>query len=341
VGVAELWSLQCIDLSPHDKEDTLTTNGSLARLQKVDLRDIWVSEASNFTPWLATEENLELLSETLDIDLELEAQEKDVGPFRADILCRDTDNGQWVLIENQLERTDHTHLGQLLTYASGLQAVTIIWISAKFTEEHRSTLDWLNEITNEEFRFFGLEIEAWRIGESPAAPKFNVVAKPNDWSRSVASSAAGIKNEALTPTKLWQQRYWTGLSELLISKNSTVRPQKPHPQHWTDFGIGRSHFTLNATVNKPKQLITLSLYLGSDDAKSHFNNLMDRKEDIEDQIGENLLWMELPNRKSSRVELQLNNVDASDEKDWQRQHAWLVEKLETFNAVFRPLIREL
>ena len=339
--MAHRWYIATPPRQLKSKDLMLTTNGSLARLQKVDLRDIWVSESSNFTPWLATEENLELLSETLDLDLELEAQEKDVGPFRADILCRDSDNGQWVLIENQLERTDHTHLGQLLTYASGLQAVTIIWISAKFTEEHRSTLDWLNEITNEEFKFFGLEIEAWRIGESPAAPKFNVVAKPNDWSRSVARSAAGIKNEALTPTKLWQQKYWSVLSDFLTSKNSTVRSQKAHPQHWTDFGIGRSHFTLNATVNKPKQMITLSLYLGSDDATNHFNSLVDRKEDIENQIGEKLLWMELPNRKSSRVELQLNNVDASDEKDWQRQHDWLFEKLEIFNAVFRPLIREL
>jgi hypothetical protein len=319
----------------------MTTNGSLARLEKVELRDIWVSEASNFTPWLATEENLALLSESLDLELELEAQEKDVGPFRADILCRDTDNGQWVLIENQLERTDHTHLGQLLTYASGLQAVTIIWISAKFTEEHRSTLDWLNEITNEQFRFFGLEIEAWRIGDSHPAPKFNVVAKPNDWSRSVARSAAGIKSEALTPTKVSQQKFWASLSDLLSSKNSVVRSQKPHPQHWADFGIGRSGFTLSATVNNPKQLISLSLYLGSDDAKSHFRALLERKDEIEGLIGDDLLWLELPDRKSSRIEIQLNDVDPSDEKGWLRQQEWLAQKLETFDKVFRPLIREI
>jgi hypothetical protein len=101
------------------------------------------------TPWLAQSENLAALGEALNIDFELEAQERAVGPFRADILCRDTDKDRWVLIENQLERTDHTHLGQLLTYESGLDAVTIVWIAARFTEEHRSTLDWLNKITNE------------------------------------------------------------------------------------------------------------------------------------------------------------------------------------------------
>lgn len=117
---------------------------SLGRLQIVDLRDIWKTEATDFTPWLASEDNLKLLSETLGLELELEAQEKSVGPFRADVLCRNCGSEEWVLIENQLERTDHTHLGQLLTYASGLEAVTIIWVASHFREEHRSTLDWLN-----------------------------------------------------------------------------------------------------------------------------------------------------------------------------------------------------
>ena len=130
---------------------------------------------------LAQSENMAELARTLDMDLEVEAQERAVGPFRADILCKDISTNRWVLIENQLERTDHTHLGQLLTYASGLEAVTIVWIAARFTEEHRSTLDWLNKITDESFRFFGLEVELWRIGDSPAAPKFNVVSKPNDF----------------------------------------------------------------------------------------------------------------------------------------------------------------
>lgn len=113
----------------------------LGRLEKVELREVWKTEASDFTPWLAQEQNIELLGETIGIDLEVEAQEKNVGPFRADILCKDTLTDNWVLIENQLERTDHTHLGQLLTYAAGLNAVTIVWIAERFTDEHRATLD--------------------------------------------------------------------------------------------------------------------------------------------------------------------------------------------------------
>jgi hypothetical protein len=148
----------------------------LAHLEQVDLREVWQNEAGDFTPWLAQEENLKLLGDTIGIGLELEAQEKDVGPFRADILCKDTATANWVLIENQLEQTDHKHLGQLLTYGAGLKAVTVVWIAEKFTEEHRAALDWLNEITSEQFSFFGLEIELWRIAGSPVAPKFNACA---------------------------------------------------------------------------------------------------------------------------------------------------------------------
>ena len=143
--------------------------------------------AGRFTPWLAQEENLGLLGESLGLTLELEATEQSVGPFAADILCKDPMTEQWVLIENQLEQTDHTHLGQIITYAAGLNAVTIIWIAATFVEQHRAALDWLNEITAEGTDFFGVEVELWGIGDAPQlAPKFNIVSKPNAWSKSVA-----------------------------------------------------------------------------------------------------------------------------------------------------------
>ena len=170
------------------------TQEKLGKLEEVELRDIWESESSDFTPWLAREENIQILGDSIAVDLEVEAQEKNVGPFRADILCKDTENGNWVLIENQLNRTDHPHLGQLLTYAAGLDAVTVVWVAATFTEEHRAALDWLNEITDDRFRFFGLEIELWRINNSPPAPKFNIVSKPNDWRRSVIQSAKRIND---------------------------------------------------------------------------------------------------------------------------------------------------
>src|ERR1041385_6781542 len=115
----------------------MSSSYGLGRLERVDLREIWQSESGNFTPWLALKENLDLLGDTLGIDLQFEAQEKGVGPYRADIVCKDTSDDSWVLIENQLEVTDHLHLGQILTYAAGLGAVTVVWISQRFTDEHR------------------------------------------------------------------------------------------------------------------------------------------------------------------------------------------------------------
>src|ERR1051326_1306671 len=216
-------------------------NASLGRLERLELRDIRLSEASDFTPWLAQKENLDILGETLAIDLELEAQERAVGPFRADILCKDIGTDRWVLIENQLKRTDHSHLGQLLTYASGLEAVTIVWISARFTDEHRSTLDWLNRITDDRFRFFGLEVELWRIGTSSPAPKFNVVSKPNDWSQSVAQAARVIDDSELSETRVVQKAYWGALNAVLNAAGGLVSGnRKPQPQAWMQFPIGRS-----------------------------------------------------------------------------------------------------
>ena len=212
----------------------------LGVLTKVPLRKFWEDEEVDFTPWLAREENIRLLSETVRMELEVEGTEIKVGPFEADILCRDTATDKQVVIENQLEPTDHKHLGQLLTYAAGLEAVTVVWIAERFTDEHRAALDWLNEITAEGFSFFGLEIELWRIGDSPMAPKFNVVSHPNDWTKTVSR----ISRNELTPTDQLYLEYWTGLRDLLEQRNGVISPVKPLPQYWMSFAVGRSGFWL-------------------------------------------------------------------------------------------------
>ena len=158
----------------------------LGRLSRIDEREVWSSEAVGFTPWLAQEENLQLLADAIHMHLVLESREKPVGMFRADIIAHDVHTGHLVLIENQLERTDHGHLGQLLTYDAGLKGLSIAWVSTLFTDEHRAALDWLNEITSSSVAFFGLEMELWRIDDSAIAPKFNLVSKPNMFSKQVS-----------------------------------------------------------------------------------------------------------------------------------------------------------
>ncbi|MDW7774360.1 MAG: DUF4268 domain-containing protein [Desulfobulbaceae bacterium] len=315
----------------------------LSRLEKVNLRTFWESESLEFTPWLAQEENIALLAETLELGadgLEVEAQEKNVGPFRADILCKDTATGHWVLIENQLEKTDHIHLGQLLTYAAGLNAVTIVWLAEQFTEEHRATLDWLNEITDDRFNFFGLEIELWRIGNSPLAPKFNIISKPNDWTKSVTGAAGRIEAENLTEVKQLQLKYWTAFREHMINNSSIVRPQKALPQHWMYFAIGRSNFWLVAVVNTQNKVIYAALAMGGSDAKAHFHLLHDDKEKYEEIFGGPLEWHELPNRKESRITI-AQQFDPWDTNKWHEQHLWLQEQLEKLYKTFSQTIKTL
>ena len=210
----------------------------LGLLEKVEPREYWASEATDFTPWLAKEENLSQLGNTIGLDLELEATEKNVGPFRADILCKETTDAHWVLVENQLEKTNHTHLGQLLTYAAGLKAVTIVWIAKPFTEEHRAALDWLNNITDDTFNFFGLEIELWKIGDSKPAPRFNIVSKPNDWTKQVASAKSAIDTSELTESKELQLNFWQAFKEHCSEHSNSFNTQKPRPQHWMNIAMG-------------------------------------------------------------------------------------------------------
>ena len=314
----------------------------LDRLKKISLKEIWDNEAQDFTPWLAEEKNLELLSETIRTPLELEAQEKNVGPFRADILCKNTEDDSWVLIENQIDKTDHKHLGQLLTYASGLQAVTIVWISAKFTEEHRAALDWLNKITDDDFRFFGLEIELWKIGESPAAPKFNIVSKPNNWSKTISQAVKNISEGIESETKAMQYRYWQGLIDYLENNGSKLRTQDPRPRHWQTFAVGRSHFYIDATVNTRDSRLGIGLKIADKNhAKNFYNLLLLDKENIEAEIQEKLEWRELPDNTKSEIILFKNNVNLSDEKNWNVQYDWFKTNIEEFDKVFRKRIKKL
>lgn len=311
----------------------------LGRLERIDdLRSIWASEPADFTPWLAQENNLKLLGDSIGIELELEAQEKDVGPFRADILCKDTTSDNWVLIENQLEKTDHTHLGQLMTYAAGLKAVTIVWIAERFTEEHRAALDWINEITDDRFAFFGLEIEAWRIGDSLIAPKFNIVCKPNDWAKTVHSST--VSGE-LSETRQLQQLYWAALSQHLADNKSKIKSQKAHPRYWADFALGRTNLFMRAFANMQAQWISATVVCNGPDGKAFFHLLKQDQMAIEIEIEYQIVWEELPGKDQSRIEIRNENVDPRNQGDWKNQHEWLAERLEALHTVFSSRVKQL
>lgn len=318
----------------------------LGRLKRVEARDVWANEAAHFTPWLAEANNLELLGEAIGIELEHEATEQSVGPFSADILCKDMATGDYVLIENQLERTDHRHLGQLITYASGLKAVTIVWIANPFTAEHRAALDWLNEITDRRFNFFGLEVELWRIGDSAVAPKFNVIAKPNDWSKKVSEGVARVESGALSPTKQLQQEFWTHFAEYVGSQRTIIRTIKPLPQNWMTMSIGRTGFGLCAVASTwNTDLATYDigelkaeLIITDPNNKTYFEQLMAQKSEIEAELGYELVWFSPA--KSSKMHIR-QTADIQNREDWPKQFAWLLSKLEDLRRVFGDRIRVL
>ena len=320
----------------------MNTEDEMGRLERVDLRSIWESEPGDFTPWLARDTNIKLLGDTIGIELEVEAQEQNVGRFQADILCKDmaaTDH--WVLIENQLERTDHTHLGQLLTYAAGLDAVTIVWIAASFTDEHRAALDWLNEKISDKIQFFGIEIELWRIAESPTAPKFSIVSKPNDWIKPSGGLRNRFSPSGLSDIRKMQLEYWQDFSALLKRANGRVRPTKPLPQHWQTFAIGRSNFLMYTTINIRNTRIGVQLILQGSDAKAHYSLLHEQKEAIESDAGEQLEWRMLPDNKESQINLYRHDSDPSDRDSWDEQHRWLLDKLDLFHRIFSERIKSL
>ena len=263
-----------------------------------------------------------MLGSAIGIDLIVEAEEKDVGPFRADILCKDEANGNWVLIENQLEKTDHKHLGQLLTYATGLNAVTIIWVASKFNEEHRAALDWVNNNTSEDYNFFGVQIEVLKIGNN-MAPNFEIVSKPNNWSKSVSSAASKIQNENIGETKLQQLAFWEKLVLRIKEKDdSPLSVRKPRPQHWHTFASGTSGVGINAVFNSQEDRVLAELYIVND------------KSILENELGEKLDWQLLPHRAASRIKLATKNSILDNQKDWDEYIIWLIEKLEKFYDVF-------
>lgn len=310
----------------------------IGKLEKVDLRKLWNGEASAFTPWLSKEDNIKLLSDTIDIELEYIEQEKNVGPFRADILCKSTIDDHFVLIENQLEKTDHTHLGQLMTYAAGLDAVTIIWIAKQFTEEHRAAVDWLNRITDEKFNFFGIEIEVYKIGDSLPAPMFQIVSKPNDWAKSVKSNTS---TQGLTKTKIINLEYWQSFKTFVENSGSKLRCQKPQPQHWTNFSIGKSNFLMAAVVSVRDNYLRVEFLIDGPNSKSNFSQLKEKYESVSHSaIDEQIVWDEIPNKRVSFVYLK-KEFNIGDHTQWKSQHEWMKNTLEKFDKFFREKIKIL
>ena len=309
----------------------------LARLEPVDLRQVWHSEPEDFTPWLARPDNITLLGKTLGLELDVESTEAGVGPYRADIVCRDTADGSsegaLVLIENQLERTNHIHLGQLLTYAAGLDAVTVVWIAAPFTDEHRAALDWLNEKTDQSVNFFGLEIELWRIAGSAIAPKFNVVAKPNDWNDSLRATTGS--SPKISETRHKQLAFWIEYKNLVNSRAREIRCAKPIPRHWMAHSIGKGWVHFSSVFLTGQPVARIQLVLTGASAKVHYSSLELQQESIEEAMGTEVIWRNPPDSKRAYIEVEgAFDFHSHDQRESAKE--WLVDNLVRFHKVLKP-----
>lgn len=298
---------------------------ALGKFERVPLTKAWPTEDGNFTPWLAEPSVIALLGEALSMELEVEAVEHWVGSFRADILARAIDEADHrVIIENQFGRTDHKHLGQILTYLAGIEgAKTIVWIAETIQPDHRAAVDWLNTNTADNFSFFAIEIELWRIDNSPPAPRFNVVASPNDWTRSTRSAARNLGEGELAERHHIRLSYWASFAEFLKAKGSGFKIRRANKDYWFEFAIGRSGFVISATISTDKQRIGVELYMHGDADKSAFRALFADKEAIEREFGEPLEWQELPTKKASRIAIFRHGVNPADEGKRDDLHAWM------------------
>jgi hypothetical protein len=302
----------------------------------VSLREVWDDEATSFTPWLAQEENLAKLSEALGLDLVFERTEARVGAYKADILARDGETDKLVIIENQLERTNHDHLGKILTYASGLGATTVIWIAAEITDEHRQALTWLNEATKDEYSFFGVQIELWQIDDSLPAPRFNVVVSPNDWSRAVRETV----DTPVSDIKGLQLEFWSGFRQYVQENSRILQARKAQPQHWYEMQIGRSGFHISCTVNTREQRAGCEVYINHQQSKRAFELLSKQKQVIETEFGEQLDWQPLPSKHACRIAL-YRDADVTNQDTWPGLYAWFTQKSETFHRAFSMRIKSL
>lgn len=304
----------------------------LGKLSKVDVRKIWEHEARDFSAWLVKDENLALLSEELGLEIEPIGTEESSGRFRVDILAKDTNSGDYIIIENQLEPTNHDHLGKVITYAAGYDAKYLIWIVKDVLDEHQKAIEWLNEHLDDSISCFLIKIEVWQIGDSKPAPRFEVVSLKNNWAATLKSS---INSGEASAHQLRQQEFWRALGENFKSRDPNMRVQKPLPQHWLNFSMGSSICHPYLTVNTRDNFVSCDLWTAD---KEFLAFLQSREEDIKSELGYDFTWWEANKSGGIRTKYQVDDVFNQNEYD--ASFNWLFEAVKRYQQVFPKYVKE-
>lgn len=304
---------------------------NLGTLEEIkDLRKIWPHEALNFTPWVA--ENVDLLADAVGLEITVDETESSVGDFNVDIYASETGTDRKIIIENQLEDTDHDHLGKLITYASGKSADVIIWVVKHAREEHKAAVEWLNNHTDEKIGFFLCEIKLFRIGDSQIAPSFTVVEKPNDWTKEIK------KTTAANPTQQLRLEYWQEFNEYAFQNDEfskAFNKKKPSTDHWYSLSIGSSACVISILRIQKRNELDVEFYINDD--KELYGLFFAHKDEIESDMKMALDWRELPDKKASRI-IAAKNVELDNREKWTEQFDWAIDVCLKMKKAFKKYI---
>ena len=301
----------------------------LGKLEEVDIRKVWPHEQYDFSKWLATEENIKELGDALNLSLTDVETEKFVGNYRCDILCKDEITGNMVLIENQLEPTNHDHLGKIITYASGLDAAVVVWIVASARDEHASAIEWLNKHTDDEISFFLMEVHAYKIGDSDPAPQFKIIEQPNDFVKIVKAVS---KNSDMNESQKNRLEFWTQFNEVVDSQGKPFNKRKATTDHWYNVAIGSSDASISIDLVNKEHRIRVSLWIN--DNKDIFDALFQRKDEIETALGFGLEWNRLDNKKASYICTYIKGLDFKKQDNYPMLMEQIVDLVLKMRNVF-------
>lgn len=308
----------------------------IGRLTKVNIKELWRHEQYDFSNWLSKEENIELLNDILGLTLIDVKKEVNVGAYRCDIVAKDETSDTVIVIENQLEASDHDHLGKIITYASGLSADFIVWIVKEARSEHRSAIEWLNNNTNKNINFFLIELHAYKIGNSIPAPKFEVIEMPNNF---IKNTKLKTNDDVLSKSESSRLEFWTRFNEVLEERNKPFNPRKPSTDHWYSIALGTSKAHMNILLVSKDNYIGLDIQVNDD--KELFDKLFFKKDIIENEIGLNFDWQRLDNKKASRIIYKINSLNFDDKSNYNDLINTVIDRVLQIKPIFSKYLKEL
>lgn len=303
---------------------------SIGRLEEVNVRELWAHEQYDFSNWLALEENIVYLNEITGLTLVDIQKEKFVGSYRCDIVAKDQSSDKLVIIENQFHKSNHDHLGKIITYASGLEAEVIIWIVEEAREEHRSAIEWLNNNTNEDIPFFLIEIAAYKIGDSLPAPNFKVVEQPNNFLMNTISMSKS--NDDLNTSQSERLTFWQAFNDLIEEKGKPFGIRNASTSYRYTVGIGTGLAFIVISLINQNNIIEVTLLVNND--TDLFDQLHAKKEEISNQFDFDLDWNKFENKKHSQIISRINGLDFNDHSNYPELMEQVIERVIDIRNVF-------